>query len=381
MGGRIPYLVILTSSNQLYSGTGTALFEWIRYAKTQFDFAICIDNRVALNYMIARDFCRAEEVRFLPCGPDERPGAADPGVADAQLHAASGRWPVIEVVSWANTATNLDVVEALCPESKLVFTPHTQPNWTMPGSEQFWLLDLGFDRVLARADLVCCDSPAEVESIQQRVTDCPAVFFPIAVDTSKFCRMDVRRDRQVLIIADFFEPRKRTDLALSALARLLKRNSDFRAVIGGRGSDEVQVPPELEGRIERLGYVTVERLVHLYQSSAAYLMLSDYEAFCIPIVESLACGTPVIINSTSEMLSLYSGQPGCYLVPNANSNLVDRAIDTAIADRSHYEIASAVQSKFGVKAAFAPKVRAIQQLLTAKNAQHLTRQTQCASFM
>ena len=311
---RIPYLVILTSASQLYSGVGTALFEWIRYAKSSFDFAICIDNGIALNHGIARDFCSAEGLQFLPSAPAARPGAADTGVADAQLHAASGRWPVVEVISWASSATNLDVVDALCPESKLIFTPHTQPTWTIPGGVgRFWLIEPVFDRVLARSNLVCCVSPAEVETVQQRVPNCPAAYVPNGVDTGRFCPAAVGRERQILMIADFSEFRKRADLNLSAMARLAQRNPGFRAVIGGPGSDKVQAPPELAGKLDCLGYVPPALLLSLYRSSAVFLVLSDYEAFCVPIAESLACGTPAVTNST-EGIALALRWPGWLLL-------------------------------------------------------------------
>lgn len=80
---RIPYLVVLTSSNQLYSGTGTSLFEWIRYSKHRFDYTILIDNTETHNYVIARDFCREHGLGFMSSGPARRRGAADPGVAAA----------------------------------------------------------------------------------------------------------------------------------------------------------------------------------------------------------------------------------------------------------------------------------------------------------
>jgi glycosyltransferase involved in cell wall biosynthesis len=361
--GRIPYLVVVTSSNQLYSGTGAALFEWIKYSRKKFRFTICIDNRIALNYCIARDFCLAEGIDFLPSGPNPRAGAADPGVADAQFHVVSGQWPLIEIVSWANTATNLDVVEAVQPGSRIIFTPHTQPSWTMPGAEQFWLLESGFDRALAKSHLICCDSPAEIDIVQRRVADCFAEYVPIGVDVDRFCHSGTQRMKQILMIADFAEPRKRVELGLAAMARFALRHPDFRFVIGGRGSDAIDFPEGLSGSMDRVGFVTPKQLVALYQSSAAFLLLSDYEAFCIPIVESLVCGTPVVTNATEELLSLYRGQAGCYLASNLDDRGVDEALDKAIANTAHDEISSAARARFGMDTAFRMKLEAIARMM------------------
>ena len=74
----VPYLIVLTSSNQLYSGTGTALFEWIRFARSAFDFSIVIDTENVENFKIAREFCKNHGIRLIPSGPARREGGGDP---------------------------------------------------------------------------------------------------------------------------------------------------------------------------------------------------------------------------------------------------------------------------------------------------------------
>jgi glycosyltransferase involved in cell wall biosynthesis len=358
-----PYLVVLTSSNQLYSGTGTALFEWIRYAKTRFAFAICIDNLFPLNYCLARDFCQEEGIAFLPSGPSPRNGAADPGVADAPFHVASGRWPIIEIVSWANTATNLDVVAARRRREALVYTPHTQPSWTLPGAERFSLLESGFERALIGSDLVCCDSPAEVDVMRQYVPGPRALYVPIGINTDWFRRTETPRCKQILMVADFNEPRKRTELGVAAMVRLMERDAEFSAVVAGRGSDRATVPEGLTQRFKRLGFVSAKQLLDLYQRSSAFLLLSDYEAFGIPIVEALACGTPVVTTATREARSLFADMPGCRLVANTDAVAVDRAIDAAIADRAHGDISEVARARFNRAVTFRSKVLAIEALM------------------
>jgi glycosyltransferase involved in cell wall biosynthesis len=61
--------------------------------------------------------------------------------------------------------------------------------------------------------------------------------------------------------------------------------------------------PEAENRIRelnlgtlvhRVGYQSTSELVRAYQSAAATILPSLYEGFGFPVVESMACGTPVI---------------------------------------------------------------------------------------
>lgn len=363
MINKVPYLIVLASSNQLYSGTGVALFEWVRFAKDYFDFALCIDNAIPLNYKIARDFCRAEGVRFLPSGPRPWGGGADPGNEMAPLHVGSGRWPLVEFVSWANTTVNLDVVDARPSNVHLIYTPHTQPAWTMPNGSQFWALESGFDRMLARSDLICCDSPAEVETVLQRVPVAKAAYIPIGVDTNRFSLGVVTRRPRILVVADFNEIRKRTDLSLAAIHRLLKRDPAYSAVLAGRNSNEVKVPDEIAGRVERRGFISEAELLALYQESSAFLLLSDYEAFGIPIVEALCSGTPVVTTATREAISLFNDLPGCYLINNTDIIAVDAAIDQAITETRHNAISLAASARFSHKAAFTLKLHAIQRLI------------------
>lgn len=49
------------------------------------------------------------------------------------------------------------------------------------------------------------------------------------------------------------------------------------------------------------GYVPIEDLPYLYNNAFAFLFASLREGFGIPILESMACGTPVITSNTSSM--------------------------------------------------------------------------------
>jgi glycosyltransferase involved in cell wall biosynthesis len=48
-----------------------------------------------------------------------------------------------------------------------------------------------------------------------------------------------------------------------------------------------------------LGYVPREHLPHLYSASEALVFLSLYEGFGLPLIEAMACGTPIIASNTS----------------------------------------------------------------------------------
>jgi glycosyltransferase involved in cell wall biosynthesis len=60
-------------------------------------------------------------------------------------------------------------------------------------------------------------------------------------------------------------------------------------------------------RIIRLGYVDFADLPILYTHSKALIYPSEYEGFGLPIIEALACGTPVIAAKNSSLVEIGEG--------------------------------------------------------------------------
>jgi glycosyltransferase involved in cell wall biosynthesis len=356
------YLIVLCSSNQLYSGTGTALFEWIRYAKERFQFGLLMDCDDKKNFDIGRAFCIDNGIEFFTEVPARKWGACDPGVSRIAHYLRSGRWPYVEILSWANAATNIDVIASIPHETRLIFTPHTQPIWTLPGGDSHFLVEPVLHLCLQRADLVCCDSPAEVTTLREKTPTVRAACLPIGVDDRKYALVSDARRQRVLMVCDCIEHRKRVDLAVAAVERTMT-SRDVTFVMVGRGSDKVRISPEMESRVTRLGYVNESDLICLYQSSSVFLLLSDYEAFGIPIVEALFCGSEAVINDTPEMRSLYEELPGVQLVDNRNDAAVDAAIAAALrGTASSTSIRDAALTKFAKATAFRRKLEAIEAL-------------------
>jgi len=59
--------------------------------------------------------------------------------------------------------------------------------------------------------------------------------------------------------------------------------------------------PGLEESIHLTGYIPNDELVYLYNMASVFLYPSFYESFGIPILEAMACNTPVVTSKTAAM--------------------------------------------------------------------------------
>ncbi|MDG1950208.1 MAG: glycosyltransferase family 1 protein [bacterium] len=104
------------------------------------------------------------------------------------------------------------------------------------------------------------------------------------------------------------EPRKNLPALIDAIKRYREETrDDLHFVLAGNWgwkSHELRRQlwrQEYKTWIHHLGYVKQDELPALYRSAKATVFPSIYEGFGIPVLESMACGTPVITSHTSSL--------------------------------------------------------------------------------
>jgi glycosyltransferase involved in cell wall biosynthesis len=92
-----------------------------------------------------------------------------------------------------------------------------------------------------------------------------------------------------LLFVSAIEPRKQPLAAIDAANAVGRK----LVVVGPEKDGELAAELRRRGADVR-GYVPKEELVRLYQSAACLVFPSRYEGFGLPVVEAMACGTPVV---------------------------------------------------------------------------------------
>jgi glycosyltransferase involved in cell wall biosynthesis len=131
------------------------------------------------------------------------------------------------------------------------------------------------------------------------------------------------QDRGYFLAIGSLEPRKNLATLIAAYARLPAAVRAGHALVLGGGAgwgDAGLSGPEPErlrqaGQLRLLGYVPSADLPALYAGATAFCFPSVYEGFGMPVIEAMACATPVL-SSNATAIPEAAGDAGVLLDPH-----------------------------------------------------------------
>lgn len=115
--------------------------------------------------------------------------------------------------------------------------------------------------------------------------------------------------REYILYVGTLEPRKNIINLLRAYSSLIKEHPDLEeqlVVVGKKGWLYTGIFKEVEelklgDRVVFTGYVPDEDIVLFYNCARLFIYPSLYEGFGLPVLEAMACGTPVITSNRSSL--------------------------------------------------------------------------------
>jgi len=121
------------------------------------------------------------------------------------------------------------------------------------------------------------------------------------------------------------DPKKNTERTLVAYSKYLQRSAVKRKLLMAdldhdylNGIITHNGIEDIRNQIVMPGYIVNSDLPYIYNNAFAFLYTSLRESFGIPLLESMACGTPVITSNTSSMPEI--GGPDAILVNPESSD-------------------------------------------------------------
>jgi glycosyltransferase involved in cell wall biosynthesis len=162
------------------------------------------------------------------------------------------------------------------------------------------------------------------------------------VDLARFSPRDREAARQALgltgptlLAVGNLVPLKRHKLMIEALARL----PEYELVIVGEGPERSAIESaardrRVADRLRLLGRVSQDRLPEIYSAADLLLLVSTHEGWPNVLLESMACGTPVVVSQMSGAEIVAAAEAGRVVADVTPQRLAEAVRDIAAAPPS-----------------------------------------------
>ena len=253
------------------------------------------------------------------------------------LHSTTQRMPVRPSCSYATVLTVLDLVSTFGMSHKLRWRPIKR--WVAHDLWFKWACRQA-DRILTLSDSTRQDvikwSGVEERKVVVAHCGCGPEFKPIhrhhfPEDVQRI--LSEKLPKKFILYLGTFEPRKNVLGIVKAFARLKSETGlPHRLVLAGREDRDSQTIRKAArelgvlDEIVFLGFVPEKQLPFLYNLADVFVFPSFCEGFGLPVLEAMACGTPVITSNVSSLPEVV-GDAGVTVSPSDVDSLSEAMVE------------------------------------------------------
>jgi glycosyltransferase involved in cell wall biosynthesis len=155
-------------------------------------------------------------------------------------------------------------------------------------------------------------------------------FRPVDAAAKEWMRKAQLVGKRYVLLSGGLQYRKNADLVLKAWPIIRQQNPDLMLVIPGRCHAEYVPRAQSDPSIVLTGFLPDNCLAALYHDAQALWFPSRYEGFGLPVLEAMACGTPVVASNATAIPEIAGGCAILVSPSSVNDNV--EAIETVVKD-------------------------------------------------
>jgi 1,2-diacylglycerol 3-alpha-glucosyltransferase len=221
-------------------------------------------------------------------------------------------------VFWIRRKIDMQVVAT----SHLLYSKKYEINKGLIYRLLFWLERITYkniDRVIATSSLMKAELISKYGLENEKIT----VITP-NIDTDVFRPLNnLKKDSNEVLYVGRLDTNKRVDELVNIMPNIKKHIPDIKLTIIGSGPEKAQIinsinSLQISDYVKLVGFKSKEELKDYYNRASLTILPSEYEAFGLTAIESIACGTQAIAPKNSGIADLITHNQWGYVFENFN---------------------------------------------------------------
>jgi len=158
--------------------------------------------------------------------------------------------------------------------------------------------------------------------------------------------------RPFVLAVGTVQPRKNYELLVRAFRPVAEHHPHTLVIAGGKGWLDEDLPIEIErqelsARVKMAGFVDDADLPAIYSAADLLTFPSLYEGFGLPLLEAMACGTPVISSDSSSLPEVARDGSAIMLSPHDQDAWSAAMLDLLADDATRQRLITAGHQRIG----------------------------------